>query len=105
MDCSEDYSGNHYNRCDASLYYEMSTDYSGGAYLDVVVECIADIEYKTRLSGARTDSSSDSKSFSIYAHGAETDSFDASFSFGAYEEVYYVQISDARCEVKDVQLW
>lgn len=57
LDCNQSYLGNYYNDCDATIRSDLETNYSGGSYLDVDVECRVEIEYHGRRSCvAGTDS-------------------------------------------------
>lgn len=106
LDCSEDYSGNHYRDCDLTLSYEVQTDYSGGAYLDVEVECTVEIEYKGRNTySTQSDSSYDDESYSLYAQGSESDTMYFNFSFSSYQEITSAKISSAECEIESVDLY
>ena len=106
LDCNESYAGNYYRDCDARLSYEVSTDYSGGAYLDVDVECSIEIEYKDRQTySTKTDSASQDESYSLYAHDSDSDSMNFNFSFSSYREITSVIIGSAECEIDSVDLY
>lgn len=106
LDCNEDFFDNYYSDCDATINYVISTDYSGGAYIDADIECTVEIEYTGRgfyFSG--TDSDSDYESHSLFAHSYESHSFDFNFSFSPFDEVTSVKISSGECTISDVNLW
>lgn len=106
LDCNESYAGNYYRDCDATLRYEVSTDYSGGAYLDVEVECTIEIEYKGRETySTQSDSASQDESHSLYAHGSDSETMNFNFSFSSYKEITSVKISSAQCEIDSVDLY
>ena len=106
LDCNENYEGNYYRDCDATIRYEVNTSYSGGAYIDVDIECSVEIEYKGRNSySMQSDYASDGESHSLYAHGSDDNSIILNFSFSSYREVTSVRISYAKCEVGDVNLY
>ena len=106
LDCNESHEGNYYSDCDATLSYELSTDYSGGAYLDVDVECSIEIEYKGRETySTQTDFASQDESYSLYAHGSDSDAMSFNFSFSSYKEITSVKISSAQCKVDSVYLY
>ena len=106
IDCSEDYSDNYYRDCDVSLSYEVETDYSGGAYLDVEIECTVEIEYKGRNTyTTQSNSSYDDENYSLYAHGSDSETMNFNFSFSSYQEIISAKISSAECEVESVYLY
>lgn len=106
LDCTEDFSRNTYQGCDVELSYEVSTNYSGGSYLDADIECEVEIEYTGRNMILRqTDSDSDSDSHSLYANGDESGSMTFDFSFGYPTEVTQARVESASCDVTDVNLW
>ncbi len=106
IDCNESYSGNYYNDCDVSLNYEVSTDYSGGAYLDVEVECTVEIEYKGRNTySTQSDSSYEDESHDLYAHDSGRETLTFNFSFGSYQEITSAKISSAVCEIDSVDMY
>ena len=105
LDCSESYGGGFYRDCDATLSYEVETNYSGSAYLDVEVECTLEIEYKGwQTYSTQSDSSSQDESYNLYAHGSDRDSINFNFSFSSYKEITSVKISSAECEIDSVNL-
>jgi hypothetical protein len=106
IDCNESYSGNYYNDCDVSLSYDVNTDYSGGAYLEVEVECTVEIEYKGRNTySTQTDSSYEDESHSLYAHDSDSETLSFNFSFGSYQEITSAKISSAECEIDSVEMY
>jgi hypothetical protein len=106
ISCNKSYSGEFYRDCDVTLGYEVSTDYSGGAYLDVEVECTVGIEYKGRQTySTRSDSSSQDESHSLYAHESDSESLNFNFSFSSFQEITSAKISSATCEIDSVDLY
>jgi len=106
LDCSESYSGNYYTDCDATLSYEVQTDYSGGAYLDVDVECKVEIEYKGgQIYSTQFDSITQDESHSLYAHGSDSKSINFNFSFSTYQEITSAKISSVECEIDSVDMY
>jgi len=103
LECDESYSGNYYDDCDASLSYDVDTDYSGGVELEVDVECSVEIEYKGSNSYS-TDSDYEDESHSLDAHDSDSETLDINFSFGSYQEITSARISSAECEIDNVEL-
>lgn len=88
------------------MSYEVSTDYSGRAYLDVDVKCRVEIEYKgTGTYSTRYDFSTQDESHNLYAHGREDGSLSFNFYFSPYEEVVSVKISSAKFEIDSIYLF
>ena len=106
LDCNKSFYGNYYRDCDATISYDVETNYSGGSYLDVEVECTVEIEYTGRQTYfKKTDSSSNDESHTLYAYGSDSESMTFNFSFSSYEEATKVRISSAKCEIQNVDLW
>jgi hypothetical protein len=106
LDCNESFIGNYYQDCDVTLSYDLQTDYKGGSYIEVEVECIVEIEYKGRQTFiTQSDSSNEDESHSLYAHGDESETMSFNFSFSSFNEITYVKISSAECEIEDVNLY
>jgi len=105
LDCNKSYAGDYYRDCDVALEYDVETNYQGGSYLDVEIECTVEIEYKGRqIYSSRSDSSSEDESHTLYAHGSESEAMNFNFSFSSYKEVTSVKISSAECEIESVYL-
>ena len=105
LDCNESYLDNYYRDCDVALSYDVETDYPGGSYLDVEVECMVEIEYKGRQTfSTQSDSSSEDESHNLYAHGSDSETMRFNFSFSSYQEITSVKISSAECEIESVDL-
>ncbi|MBI5558740.1 MAG: hypothetical protein HY885_13995 [Deltaproteobacteria bacterium] len=105
LDCNESYGDNYYRDCDVTLSYEVQTDYEGGSYIDVDIECRVEIEYKGKQTyGTQSDSSNQDESHSLYAHDSETETMYFNFSFSSYKEITSVKISSAECEIDNVEL-
>jgi len=106
LDCNKSFSGDYYRDCDVVLNYDVKTNYSGGSYLDVEVECNVEIQYKGRETySTQSDSSSKDESHNLYAHGNESETMRFNFSFSSYKEITSVKISSAKCEIESVNLW
>jgi len=106
LDCNESFAGNYYSDCDATIYYEIKTDYQGGSYIDVEVECRVEIEYKGRNTYiTQSDSSYQDESHSLYAYGNDSGSMTFDFSFSSFNEITSVKISSAECEIDSVELY
>jgi len=106
LDCNKSYSGNYYTDCDVTLSYDVETDYRGGSYLDVEVECRVEIEYKGRQTYiTQSDSSSEDESHTLYAYGSDSETMYFNFSFSSYNEITSVKISSAECEIESVDLY
>jgi hypothetical protein len=106
LHCNKSFMGNYYGDCDATLSYNVETDYSGGSYLDVEVECTIEIEYKGRQTYfTQSDSDRTDESHTLYAYGSDSETKSFNFSFSPFTEVYSVKISSARCEIERVDLW
>jgi hypothetical protein len=83
----------------------VETDYSGGSYLDVEVECKVEIEYKGRQTyTTQSDWGRKDESYTLYAHGSESERMVFNFSFSSLAEVHRVKISSAKCEIESVDL-
>ena len=106
INCNKDFSGSYYTDCEVELEYEVRTDYSGRAYLDVAVECEVEIEYKSRSSYVpQSDSDREDESHDLFAHDSESNTLEFDFSFSSFQEITSVKISDASCEVTRVDLY
>uniref|UniRef100_UPI003564B8A6 hypothetical protein n=1 Tax=Sulfurovum sp. TaxID=1969726 RepID=UPI003564B8A6 len=106
LDCSESYGMGYYRDCDVELSYDVDTDYQGGSYLDVEVECTIEIEYKGRqIYSTQSDSNFEDKSHSLYAHESDSNTMNFNFSFSSYKEITSVKISSAECEIKSIDLY
>ncbi|MCK5722587.1 MAG: hypothetical protein KAI84_08605, partial [Gammaproteobacteria bacterium] len=99
IDCNKSYTGDYYRDCDVTLNYEVQTDYKGGSYIEVEVECTVEIEYKGRQTyTTQSDTSYADESHSLYAHGSESGTMNFNFSFSSFKEITNVKISSAECE-------
>jgi len=106
LDCSKSFTGEYYSGCDVSIEYELTTDYQGGAYLDVQVSCEVEIEYEGRNTySTRSDSDSNDEYHSLFAYDRDTDTMHFSFSFSSYDEVYRAEIGSTECEIDSVDLY
>jgi hypothetical protein len=106
LDCNKSFTGNYYRDCDATLNYDIETNYSGGSYLDVEVECRVEIEYKGRQTyTTQSDSSRRDESHTLYAYGSDSERMRFNFSFSSYNEITSVKISSAKCKIESVDLW
>ena len=106
LDCRKDYSGEYYRSCEVTVEYEVTTDYSGGSYLDADIECQVDIRYSGRGTYSwRSDSSTQDANHSLYTHGSDSESLTFDFSFSSFNEVTQVKLDSVTCEVDDVNLW
>jgi len=105
LDCNESYAGDYYSDCDVALSYDVETDYQGGSYLDVEVECRVEIEYKgSQTYLTQSDSSYQDESHTLYAHGSDSDTMYFNFSFSSYQEITSVKIISTECEIASVDL-
>lgn len=69
IDCSESYDGSHYDSCEVTLDYDVTTDYAGHAYLDVDINCEVEISYsgpKMYMAGSDSDSQDENHSLYVY---------------------------------------
>ena len=106
LDCRKDYSGEYYRSCEVTVEYEVTTDYSGGSYLDADIECQADIRYSGRGTYSwRSDTSTQDEDHSLYSHGSDSESLTFDFPFSSFNEVTQVKIDSVACEVDSVTLW
>ena len=106
LNCSESYLGNYYQSCDASLSYSVSTDYSGGSYLEAEVECNLEIKYRGKDSYAWShDSAAHDEDHDLYAHDTESGHASFMFLFSPYLEVVAAEVVHVECEIDDVELW
>jgi len=105
LDCDKNSYSNYYNSCEATITYELDTNYKGRSYLDVEVECRVDIEYSGRgFSSLRSDSQRKDESTSLHAGGSESETLRFDFLFSSYEQVTRAVISSYKCEIDDVEL-
>ena len=105
LDCNKSYAGKYYRDCNVTLSYDVETDYPGGSYLDVEVECKVEIEYKGRQTySTDSDSSTEDDSHSLSAHGSDSETMSFNFSFSSYRKITRVKISSAECEIQSVDL-
>lgn len=105
LDCNKSSFGEYYQDCDVVLRYDIETDYPGGAYLDVEVECRVEIEYKGRGTySTHSDSQSKDESHTLYAHSSDSETMRFNFSFSSYQEIIRAKINSARCEIESVDL-
>ena len=103
LDCNKSYAGNYYRGCEVEIDYELVTSYEGDGYLDVEVECSAEIEYKGRdFAFWRSDSADDDESHNLYALGSDSGDVTLDFSFSSYKEVIRVKLDSAECEIESV---
>ena len=106
LDCRKDYSGEYYRSCEVTVEYDVTTDYSGGSYLDADIECQADIRYSGLGTYSwRSDSSTQDENHSLYAHGSDSESLTFDFSFSSFNEVTQIKIDSVTCEVDSVTMW
>ena len=104
LDCSKNYDG-YFRDCDVEISYDVRTDYKGDNFLDVNVECEANINYKKGTGFSGYDSDSDDESHNLYANGRGNDTIRISFYFSSYNEVFGVEVDDYECEIDSVYLW
>ena len=106
LDCAKDFGGEYYRSCEVTVEYDVRTNYGGGSYLDVDVECAVEITYTGReMLSPRSDSESNSESHSLYSHGSKSESMSFDFSFSSYNEVTRAKIASAECRIDSVNLW
>ena len=105
LDCNESYNGDYYRDCDATINYNIETDYQGGSYIDADVECRVEIEYRGRgIYSTRSDSGTHDESHSLYAYDRDRERIVFNFSFGHYEEIISVKIASASCSIDSLSL-
>ena len=106
FDCSKSSFGNFYDSCEATISYDLETNYRGRGYIDVEVECRVEIEYNGRgFYSSRSDSQTKDESSSLYANGSDSETLRFDFSFSSFEEVNRAKIISHRCEIDDVNLY
>lgn len=106
LDCRKDYSGEYYRSCKVTVEYDVTTDYSGGSYLDADIECQVDIRYSGPGTYSwRSDSSTQDENHSLYAHGSDSESLTFDFSFSSFNEITQIKIDSVTCEVDSVTMW
>jgi len=106
FDCSKSAFGNYYNSCEASISYDLETNYKGRGYLDVEVDCRIEIEYNGKgFYSTRSDSQTKDESSSLYANGFDSETIRFDFSFSSFEEVHRAKIVSHRCEIDAVNLY
>lgn len=105
LDCQKSFAGEYYSGCEATLEYEVETDYDGDSYLDVGVECKVEITYSGRNTFVtQDDSDSQDDSHDLYAGDSDSGSMSFDFSFSSFQEVTRARIESATCEIDDVYL-
>jgi len=105
IDCNKSFSGNYYRDCDVSISYNVETNYQGGSYLDVEVECKVEIEYKGRNTYiTQSDSSYEDESHTLYAYERDSETMHFNFSFSSFQEIISVKISSVECKIESVEL-
>jgi hypothetical protein len=106
FDCSKSSFANYYNSCEATVSYELETNFKGRGYLDVDVECNVEIEFSGKgILSTRTDSETNDESSSLYANGSESETLQFDFSFSSFEEVNKARIVSHRCEIDEINLY
>ncbi len=107
LDCNESLLGNYYDYCDASLIYNVETDYTGELDIDVGVKCESIIKYEERnkfsLGGSVSSSEENSHKLTAYSDSFKNKmEFKLRFPFMA--EPYKVKIGSAKCEIESVKM-
>jgi hypothetical protein len=106
FDCDKNSFGNYYTSCEIVIDYDLQTNFKGRGYLDVEVECKAEIEYSGKNSYSnQSDSQRKNESSSLYANGSDSESIRLDFSFSSYEEVRKARISSHSCEIENISLY
>jgi hypothetical protein len=106
FDCDKSSYKNSYDSCEATISFDLETNYKGRGYLDVEVECRLEIEYSGKgFYSSRNDSARKDESYSLYANGTDSDRLRFDFSFSSFEEVNRAKISSHRCEIDDINLY
>jgi hypothetical protein len=106
IDCSKSYTGTYYRSCDATVSYNLETDFKGRGYIDVDVECYVEIAYNRKnYVSSSNDSTTKDVSTSLYANGSDSESMDFYFSFSSYAEVNRVRVSSHRCKIDEISLY
>ncbi len=106
LDCNPNFDGDGYRSCEVTVDYDVSTDYTGGSYLDADIECEANIEHTgPEMYSWRSDSSTQDNNYSLYAYASQSDSFTFDFSFSSFEKVTRAKIDSVNCTVNSVNMW
>lgn len=106
LNCNKSYAGEYYNDCDVSVSYNLETDYRGGAYLDVNINCSVEINYSGKeMLLTQSDSDNSSENHSLYAHDSSGNSMDFNFSFSSFYEVTRVKVNSCSCKIESVDLY
>lgn len=106
LDCRKDRSSGYIRGCEVLVEYEVTTDYSGGSYLNVDIECEVAIRYQQQgRSSWRSDSMDETGNHGLYAHASDSESLSFDFSFSSSREVTKVQVESVSCEIYDVNFW
>lgn len=106
LNCHKNIFENRYDSCDIPLKYELTTSYKGKSYIDVDVECTAEIKYNGNdFYLTRSKSDNVSKSHNLYAYDHDNYTMDFHFSFGVFDEITSAKITDSKCRIKSVNLW
>ena len=106
FDCSKSSYGNYYNSCEASINYELETNFKGRGYLDVDVVCRVEIDYSGKgFYSTKNNYITKEESSSLYANGTDSEKLRFDFSFSNYEEVSRAKIISHKCEIDDIDLY
>ncbi len=105
LECTKNYEGTSYTNCIVSVTYQITTDYSGGSYLEVDVGCQVDIKYEERNSYiSNTESNNKNESHTLFAYDSYINTMIFNFNFLYYKEVTKVRVSNVSCEIEDIYL-
>ena len=102
FNCTEDYDNRFYESCSLELDYELTTDYRGSGSIDVSIECEVEISYEGNNTYYGSDSEDDDETHTLYREDTVDDDFEFDFSFGSYDEVTSVKVSDVSCDITDL---
>ena len=107
FDCNESLLGNYYDYCDASLIYNVETDYTGELDIDVGIKCKVTIKYEERnkfsLGGSVSGSEENSHKLTAYSDSFGNE-MEYTLRFSLMAEPYKVKISSAKCEIESVKM-
>jgi len=105
LDCRKNYSDEYYRSCEVTVEYEVTTDYSGGSYLDADIECQIEIRYSERGTYSwRSNTLTQDEDHSLYSYQSDSEFLTFDFLFNSFNEVTQVKIDSASCEVDSVTL-
>lgn len=105
LQCDESLFGNHYDSCELELKYRLQTDHRGESYLNVDVNCQAEIEFSEKDSYLRDDESETHYTSHMLSKGAYIyRTMTIEFDFSSFDEPIKVEVEEVNCRISNVTL-